>query len=564
MADITKVIRKFALQNAVKFDSKANPGNVIGKVIADHPELKADMKSLSKQIAEMVKEINTMNPAAQLAELQELAPELLEKKEVGPKTWPELKNAVQGKVVTRFPPEPSKYIHLGHALSFIINAELARKYDGKIILRFEDTNVDKAKQEYVDSFLDDMQNYLDIKPAKIVYISDDLPKLYELAEQLIMKGEAYVCFCEREKMQDLRHKGKACECRSRSHQEHMEAWRDMVGGKYDEGTCVLRLALDMEAQNQVLRDPVIFRINKGNHYRQGTKYAVWPLYDLANVAEDEWCGVTHVLRSSEFGMMRIELQDKIRELFGWKKKEVLQYGRFNVIDSITKGREIRELIEKGEVAGWDDPRLVTIKTLKRRGIQRQACIDLAMDVGLSPSQTNIDWDKIAAFNRKILDPIAKRFFCITDPVEVTISGAPQQRVELDLHPDKHHGGRAFITHERFLIAPADAHPIKPGKLYRLMDCLNFRVEGKKYLFDSRGVEEYRKSGERIMHWLPAEEKDELVKIEIVMPDNSRAHGVAETGVKQLKVGEVIQFERFGFCRLDAIGKSKMVFWYSHR
>src|SRR3989344_6558404 len=159
MTDITSTIRKFALQNAVKFDGKANPGNVIGKVIADHPELKADMKSLSKQIAEVVKDVNAMTPEAQLAELQKTAPELLEKKELPPKTWPELKNAVRGKVVTRIPPEPSKYIHIGHALSFIINAELANKYGGKTVLRFEDTNVDKAKQEFVYNNVNERQNH---------------------------------------------------------------------------------------------------------------------------------------------------------------------------------------------------------------------------------------------------------------------------------------------------------------------------------------------------------------------------------------------------------------------
>ena len=561
MEPLEKTIRKYALQNAVKFEGKANPGNVIGKVIGEHPELKQNTKELAKQVARVVKDINHMTVIAQLEELQQLAPELLEKKEAKPLEWPELKNAVHGKVVTRIPPEPSKYIHLGHALSFLINAELAKKYDGKTILRFEDTNVDKAAQEYVDAILDDVQNYLKITPAKIVYISDDLPKLYALAEELITQGKAYVCTCDRESMQALRHQGKVCECRTKPQQ--LAQWKEMVAGKIAEGDAVLRLSGDMQATNQVMRDPVLFLINKGNHYRQGAKYAVWPLYDIANVAEDEWCGVTHILRSSEFGQMRVELQDQLRELFGWKKKEVLQYGRFNVIDSITKGREIRELIEKEEVSGWDDPRLVTIKTLKRRGIQPQACYDLALDVGLSPSQTNIDWDKIAAFNRKILDATAQRFFAIIDPVEVVITGAPQQSVELDLHPDQHHGGRKFLTHEQFLISPTDAHAIKPGKLYRLMDCLNFRKEGEKFVFDSRGVEEYRKNGERIMHWLPAD-REQLLDIEIVLPDNSKARGVAEHTVKQVKIGEVVQFERFGFCRLDAISAQKRIFWYGHR
>ena len=137
-------------------------------------------------------------------------------------------------------------------------------------------------------------------------------------------------------------------------------------------------------------------------------------------------------------------------------------------------------------------------------------------------------------------------------------------IRKDLHPDTNHGGRKFVTHEKFLLTPTDATAIETGKLYRLMDCLNFRKEGKGFTFDSQSVDAYRKNGEKIMHWLPAEKKGELVKIEMVMPDNSRAYGLAETTVKQVKVGEVVQFERFGFARCDTIEKDKMVFWYSHR
>ena len=553
-----ETIRKYALQNALKF-GKAQAGSIIGKLFAEDPSLKEKAKELMKDINKVISEVNTLSEDEIKNELSEVAPEMLEKKKKE-KHMAELPNAVMGKVVTRIPPEPSKYTHIGHGLSFLLNYIYAKKYDGKCILRFEDTNPTACSQEYVDAMLFDIQDYLAIKPDKIVYVSDDMDTMYKYAVSLVEHGQAYVCFCAREVMQDNRHKGKECKCRAKSKAENMKAWKDMLAKKYEEGACSLRLKLDMEAENQVLRDPVMFRISLDKHYRHGDKYIVWPMYDFENAVEDDLCSVTHILRSNEFGDMRVELQEKLKEMLGLKKQTMVQYGRFTIIGAVAQGREIRKLIEEGKVSGWDDPSLVTLKALRRRGFVKEALYTLAEDVGLSPSPTNIDWKTLAAFNRKIIDPLAHRYFFIRDLKEIKVEKAPSQEIELDLHPDNKKGGRKFSVKDNFYISEKDFEQFKDGKLYRLMDCLNFVYKKGKFIFDSLEYENYKKDGDKIIHWLP---KEKLVSVEIRMPDNQVFEGLGENALKDAKIDEVVQLARFGFCRLDAKKKDKLTFWFTH-
>jgi len=560
--DIKKKILKYTLQNAVKFNGKANPGAVIGKLLKEDEGLKSRIKQLSKGIQKAVKEVNKLSLEQQKEKLKQIAPEMLEKKKAEKRGLPELKNAVMGKVVTRIPPEPSKYNHIGHALSFLLNYLYAKKYKGKAVLRFEDTNPTASKQEYVDAMKEDVLEYLDIKPDKTVFVSDDMPRFYKLAEDLIKRNKAYVCFCKREKMQDLRHKGLSCECRNNSAEKNLEEWKNMLNRKYKEGECVLRLKIDLKSGNHVMRDPVIFRIIYAEHYRQKNKYCVWPLYDFENAVEEEFCGITHILRSSEFGNMRIELQDYIKDLFGFKKQEIIQYGRFNVAGAITQGREIRKLISEKKVIGWDDPRLVTLRALKRRGIAPEVFYELALKVGLSKTLTNIDWTVISSISRKILDANSNRYFFIHEPKEIAIKNAPEMQVKIKLHPEHDdRGTRSLKTDERFYIPKNDFRELKQGELYRLMHAFNFKKQKNQFVFDSVELEKYKKQGKSIMHWLPRHEK--LVSVEVLMPNAEIVRGVAEPSVKKIKINEVVQFERFGFCRLDSIEKDKLSFWFTH-
>ncbi|MBI2142963.1 glutamate--tRNA ligase [Candidatus Woesearchaeota archaeon] len=563
--DFETTVRKYALQNAAQYGGKANSGAVIGKILAENPSLKPHIKEVAAAVNNTLKSVNRLGVEKQLEELGKLAPELLEKKKVEKRDLPELKNAVKGNVVTRIPPEPSKYAHIGHALSFLINFMYAKKYRGKCFVRFEDTNAEMARKEYADAMLDDIK-YLGIQPHKVLHISNDLPMLYGHAEKLIRQGSAFVCFCSQDKMRELRHEGFGCNCRQNDAKRNMEEWKAMLGNKYKEGEAVLRLKGDMQSPNHVMRDPALFRISYKEHYLQGNKYCVWPLYDFANSVEDGAMGITHILRSSEFGTMRVELQDTIKSLLKLPRQTVLQYGRFNVRGAVTQGREIRRMMDEGVIKSWDDPRLVTIRALRRRGVQPETFWEIAIEVGLSPTETNFDWQLISAINRKILDPKCSRYFYVESPQQVTVKGAPERKVELKLHPDVEEGKRRrFTVKDRFYIAEKDMSEIaklKGALLVRLMDCLNFRKNSSGFVFDSTEHEKYRMSGSRIMHWLPADDKS-LVKVKVLMPDGTFSKGLAESAAAEIKIGEIVQFARFGFCRLEGSNEKELSFIYCH-
>jgi len=564
--NLESMIRKHALQNAVQYGGKAAISAVIGKIIAENPALKPRMKEVTAMIAAVIKDVNSMGAEKQMEELTRLAPELLEKKKAEKRDLLPLKNAVNGAVITRMPPEPSKYTHIGHALSFLINYMYAKKYAGKCYLRFEDTNPELSKKEYADAIAEDIE-YIGIHPDKVVHISNDMPALYDYAEKMIKQGYAYVCFCSQEKMRELRHEGFGCSDRQRDPKQNVEEWKNILLGKYRAAEAVLRFKGDMESPNHAMRDPVLFRISHTHHYLQGDKYFVWPMYDFANSVEDGAMGITHILRSNEFGTMRIELQDAIKTALKLPKQTVIQYGRFNVKDSITHGREIRQLMQEGTVQGWDDPRLVTIKALRRRGIQPETFWELALDMGLSPTETNFDWQLISSINRKVLDPKCSRYFYVENAHKIHVAEAHEQKVELKLHPDHAESKRLFTVKDSFYLAKKDFDEIsklKVGSIVRMMDCLNFRKTENGLVFDSKEYEKYRQNGSMIIHWLPAEDKN-LVSVKVLMPDATYSTGLAESGVWNLNIGEIVQFARFGFCRLEwkSDKAREMSFIYCH-
>lgn len=560
-----RLLYKYALQNAVRYNGKADAGALIGKVLGEKPELKSDLDNLKKDIQKAVEQVNSMSLEQQIKELKKIAPELLEEKKEEKKDLKELLGAVKGKIVTRIPPEPSKYTHLGHALSFLINYMYAKKYNGKCILRYEDANPEKISKEYLDAMEYDIKKYLEIKPDKTIFVSDDMKKFYEHALKLIEYGNAYVCTCSQETMRDLRHKGQDCWCRHRSKEDNLKDWNLMLKKKFKEGERTLRLKIDMTAANHAMRDPVIFRIDFNKHFRQGNKYCAWPMYDFYNAVSDSLYGINYVLRSNEFGTMRTELQNYIRKLFNYGIPLEFQYGRFNINDKISQGREIRELIKEGKVKGWDDPRLITLSALRRRGIIKDTFYELVKEVGLSKTQTNLDFEVVAAINRRLLDKQCNRYFFISDYSKIKVEGVKEKYIKLDLHPDfPKRGSRKFKIKNYFYIAKHDYKNLVPNKVHRFMDCFNFIRKGDKFLFDSWNYEKFKNAENKgvIIHYLPVD--NSLVPVEVLMDDAITIKGLAEAAVKKLKVNSAIQFERQFFARLDEIKGKTYRFWFTHK
>ena len=541
-----KTIEKFALANAVKFKGKANPGSIMGMLFKEDPNLKKKAKEVSKKVQVIVKKVNSMSLEEQVDRLKKLAPELLEdKKEKKKKGLPELK--VKGKIVTRIPPEPSKHLHFGHAMSFLINYMYAQKYKGKCVLRFDDTNPEKVKKEYINSIEDDLK-WLGIKVDNKIVASEHMELFYKLAKKLIKNGDSYVCSCDRGTMKQYREEEKICDHREISVRDNLEMWKEMLDGKYKPGEVVLRLKGAMDSPNATMRDPVIFRISKAKHDLQGKKYKVWPMYDFESAVAEDLTRVTHIFRSNEFGKMRIELQDYMKDLLGLKKQETLQYGRISIKDKIASGRQIREMIEKVKVSGWDDPRLVTVKSLRRRGISPETFQEVFLEAGMSNTETNLDWSVVASINRKLIDGETKRFFFVKDPKKVKVKH-DLKNVKVPNHPSNEKMGKRSLTlSEEFYVQDK----IAKGKKYRFMHMFNFK-DGK---FVSEEYDQKLKA--KIVHAVPVKD---AIDVKVLMDDGSLIKGKGEKALGSLKEGEVVQFERFAFCRLD--NKKEMLFVFTH-
>jgi len=549
MKDLTKEIKAYALKNAIEF-GKADGGRILPKLF-QHGLLKEEIKEIMPGLQEIVKLVNKMKPSDRVEEFESLKGVVKEHEEKE-KGLPEIDVSGISKIITRMAPEPSKYNHLGHALTFLLNYLYAQKYKGKCLLRFEDTNPEKAKQEYVDAMKEDVLDYLGIKTDSIRFVSDDMKLLYDYAEELVNSKNAYVCFCDREKMQNLRHEGKECECREFPLKIQKERWKEFLKGKYKVGEATLRIKGDMRSLNHVMRDSVIFRRVDAEHYKYGEKYKIWPMYDFYNPIEDSLMGVTLILRSNEFDM-RVELQDHIKKLLGLKKQKIIQYGRFQVIDFTTQGREIRELVESGQLIGWDDPRLITLKALKRRGIVKEAIYELVNTVGLTKHPVNLDFDMIAAINRKIIDPIADRYSFVSDAVQLAIMDKPViKKVEIPIHPDKKE--KKIVKVGEISISKEDYDSLK-GKEVRLLHLYNIELQDKN---KAKCTSIENKDIQKI-NWV-----SDGVKTQVLMPDGTWKSGLAEKAIGKLKVGAIIQFERFGFVRFDGKKKGVYEFWFAHK
>lgn len=558
-----ELVRKWALKNAIDHEGKAQPGAVIPKVIGERPELKNKIKELAKDIAKTVAEVNKLSLENQKAELMEIAPELLEKKKEEKKELPDLPNAVPGKVVMTFPPEPSKYATIGHAKACLLNYLCCKKYDGKFWIRFEDTNYKKIKKEYYNLMLEDLA-WVGVNWNDVDYESDHIEEMYRAAEDLIKKDKAYMCNCPSETVRKLRGEGKVCECHSRTTEENMKLWIQMLDKKFDEGDYSLRAKIDMKHANAVMRDPSIMRVLIGEHPRTGKKYIVWPVYDFATAFMDGVEKITHRMRSKEFEV-RAEIQRWIQKELGIKSPIVIEFARFNMEGIPASGRVIREQIANKELTGWDDPRLPTLISMRKRGFTPEGIRNFVIASGMSKTESTVTWEVLEAENRKIIEPLSDRYFFVKDKIKLKVRGIPANfSAERNKHPDyPEHGKVNYSLNEKeavFYIDKHDTLELKPEKIIRLMDLMNIKIEvfSEKEIIADFESKEY-KQGSKIIHWVDSKEH---VPVEILMADAELWKGLAEKAIEELQEGASVQFIRFGYARLEKKGKT-LKFRFTH-
>jgi len=560
---IEELILKWALKNALDHEGRAYQNAVLSKIIREDPSLKTRIKELLPTVEEIVNQVNSMSIDKQKNLLEELAPELLVyEKKIEEKKLPPLPDAVRGRVVTRLPPEPSGYMHIGHAMSGLLNYAYARMYDGKVWLRFEDTDPRKVKLEYYESFRKGYK-WLKIEWDYEKNNSEDIELFYDYAEKIIELGRAYVCFCPHEKIKSLRRKGLECEHRSQDIDENLKYWKMMHDGRFREGEAIVRLIGDMKSQNTTMRDPAIFRIVEHRHPIVGARYHVWPLYDFAASIEDGVCNITHILRTSEFAL-RDELQNYIRDLVGMSNPTYIEYSRFEFKGTPVSKRKLRAIIEAGLAERWDDPRFPTIEGLRRRGILPEAVKEFTLtQTGFSYAKREYDWSLLYSLNRKILDPIARRFFFTPSPVKLKVEELEPGEITIPYHPTNSSLGMRKICYtDEFYISSLDVENMKDRDIIRLKYLANVKiVNASKY--EVIGVRSGGGPAQNIpiIQWVPLHRS---LKVKVLVPDilyldeekvNPESlriiEGYAEENIVEVKVDEIVQFERFGFCRCDS-------------
>ena len=557
--EIRKEIRKIALQNAFEHEGKTQDKIVLAKILGTKPEFRSKVKEIVGDIADIVSAVNQISFEEQRKEIEENFPEILIPKEKIEERegLPPLKGAEQGKVITRFPPEPNGYPHIGHAKAVIINAEYAKMYGGKFILRMDDTNPEAERMEYHAAIKVGL-DWLGIKFDIIKNTSDDMELFYKKGIELINSEKAYVCTCKREDISNNRKERKACKCSRGDIKQNNQNWGKMFD-KYKPGDAIVRFRGDMKADNAVMRDPVLFRIIDEKHYTLGNKYRVWPSYDFAVAIEDSNDGVTHAFRSKEFEL-RKELIDAILDALNMRKPYQDFFSRLEFKGMPISKRIIKPLIEEGKVSWYDDPRLPTLESLRRRGIKPEAIKKFILSLGLTKANTLAPFDALESFNRKFVDSDSIRLFMVNKPKKLIIKKLPFSFVEIPNHPIRDMGKRKINLDENFYISGEDTENIKEGTQIRLLGLGNVKLSKINGELEGEFIEDGNIADVQKIQWVP--QKDAHI-IKILIPKQlfiddkfnedslEEMEAYTEPHYLQLKDGDEIQFVRFGYCRKDS-------------
>lgn len=387
----------------------------------------------------------------------------------------DLKNGTYSSVVTRFPPEPNGYLHVGHAKSILLNYGLAKEYGGKFNLRFDDTNPTKEKVEFVDSIIKDVEWLGCHYDGDVKFASNYYPQMYEAAIKLIKKGKAYVCDLSAEEIRAYRgtltEPGKDSPYRNRSIEENLRLFEGMKNGEFEDGSKVLRAKIDMASPNINMRDPVIYRISRQTHHNTGDEWIIYPMYDFAHPIEDAIEGVTHSICTLEFEDHRPLYDWVVRELEYPQPPKQIEFAKMYLTNVITGKRYIKRLVDEGIVDGWDDPRLVTIAALRRRGFTPESIQTFMNLVGVTKANSSVDYQYLEHCLREDLKPKAPRIMAVLDPIKLVIDNYPEGEYELvegSINMDNPEAGKKQLPFERELwIEREDFMEEPPKKYFRL-------------------------------------------------------------------------------------------------
>ncbi len=575
---VRELAYKYALLNALKHNGRAELKPVIAKIIGEMPEIRRNIRDIIGLIREVIIEVNKLSIEEQLKIVKSNWPELLEeKREKEKKELEPLPNAVPGKVVTRFAPNPDYTIHLGNARPALLSYWYAQMYKGKMILRFEDTDP-RTKAPFPEAYerIKEDLRWLGISWNEEYIQSLRIPIFYNILRELIKRGGAYVDKCKPEEFRKYRDAGKPCPHRELAVEKHMEEFDRILEGYYSEGEAVIRVKTDLSHPDPSVRDWVAARIidtSKSPHPVVGEKYMLWPTYNLAAATDDHLMGVTHILRAKEHVSNTIK-QKYFYDHMGWKYPETIHFGRLSLEGVILSKSKMRKLTREKNLEPYIDPRFGTLAGLRRRGISREALWEIIKSVGVNPVDAHISYVNLAAINRSIIDPIANRYMAVEEPVKVKLEGLSRNLIA---HIPRHLARKEYVEYivsdkDPFIyISRKDVARLKLGEVFRLMGLANFKlleptIDREHGLIARallQSIEQLKSKEVPIIQWVPTTNN---VVVELIVPtgDNLCYKSlIAEKSIIEEKVGSIVQFYRIGFARLDKIEENFVRAIFAH-
>jgi len=582
--EIKRILWIIGLKNALEFGGIPNEKAVMGKLMAERPDLRSQTKEIIPLRDQILKEIKNMPREEQKERLIQLDPTALEIKEVKAedKTLPPLPEIEKyKKIVMRLAPYPSGALHIGNARMIVLNDEYVKRYNGELILFYDDTigslkslrDSPRAKFVLPEAYdlIKEGLEWLGVKYSKILYKSDRLDTFYEYCVKLIKDQMAYVCFCSAVDFRE-KYKKKSANCPHREHtiDKNLDEWNAMLNGSYNEGEAVVRLKTGMDQKDPALRDQIIMRISEAEHPRVGEKYIVWPMLEFSWAIDDYLIGASHIIRGIDLVKEGI-IEEFVWDHFGWKKAKLLYYGRIRFPGLKLSKTEARNNIEDGVYNGWEDPRTWSLQSLKKRGIKPEALREFLLDLKLSRTSIEFSVKGLYAKNQKIIDYISDRYFYVENPISLIIDNVSfdEYIAEPLLHPSNPEKGKREIhclpkNHQlNLVISYSDAEKLKKKQILRLKDLINIQIKSvelnKKEIHGSFHSKELDRQFS-IIHWLP---KDENINVVIVNPDGTTSNGLGELNLLQIPMDQTIQFERFGFVNPIELKENCLFCYFSH-
>ncbi|ADQ66783.1 glutamyl-tRNA ligase [Halogeometricum borinquense DSM 11551] len=550
---VEREAEKHALLNAVKYESDADVGAVMGPLMGENPDFRPHGDEIPGVVGGVVARVNDLPTEKKRDRLEELAPEELAEMEAEAEAddqiLPDLPNVEEyDEVRMRAAPNPNGPWHIGHARMPAVIGTYKDLYDGSFIVRFDDTDPETKRPDLdaYDAILEDVE-YLGFEPDEVLRASDRVETYYDHAREIIEMGKAYTCSCSGEDFSELKNAGEPCPHRDKDPETTREEFEAMIDGEYSSGEMVLRIKTDIEHKNPALRDWVAFRMVDTPHPREeAADYRCWPMLDFQSGVDDHLTGVTHIIRG-------IDLQDSAKrqgflyDYFGWEYPEVVHWGHVQVdaYDVKMSTSTLKEKIEAGELDGWDDPRAPTLKSLRRRGIRGSAIVDAMLELGTSTSDVDLSMSAIYSNNRDIVDDEADRYFLVRDGERFAVEGGPDAGHPA-LHPDhEDRGDRTVPATDGVRIESADVPASGERVWLKGYGCV--RREDDALVHTDDTIEAVRSGDVDVIHWAPAED-NVAVRMRTMEGDVT---GVAEPDFADTETDDVVQFERIGFVRVDS-------------